>query len=407
VANAGNAVVTITWAKSSGAATYNVQRGTQRSGPYTKLASPAAPTYTDSAVTNGTMYYYVVSAVNAAGQSADSAEVSATPKAPATTGSSSTAGSVGRPSYNTGTGLFVLNGILYDSNSVPFKIRGTNLDQPLGVNSQPGLSNAKVNAVRFAARCNDASASTYANYITNTFVDNDEVAIPVLFQDCGGNNTSGSTSDAVLTNAVNWWVSAYSALKNSQKHLIIDIANEWGAASSSDWETQYASAIAALRAAGYTCPIMIDSGFYAQDLSDLTSYAATLLNADPQKNLIFSMHSYGNSATLLANNQLGTLASLSTSTGAAFALMEFGPDGNVGPDPTNVPPASIINAADTAGIGWASWAWDDGTTVFDLTVTLGVYTGTPATAATASQLTPYGQQVVPYYSTAAKATDFP
>jgi beta-glucanase (GH16 family) len=89
-ANAGNAVVTITWTKSSSAATYNVQRGSQRSGPYTKLASPAALTYTDSAVVNGTTYYYVVSAVNTAGQSADSAEVSATPKAPSTASTPST-----------------------------------------------------------------------------------------------------------------------------------------------------------------------------------------------------------------------------------------------------------------------------------------------------------------------------
>ena len=40
-----------------------------------------APSYTDTGLSNGTPYYYVVSAVNACGESADSSQVSATPTA--------------------------------------------------------------------------------------------------------------------------------------------------------------------------------------------------------------------------------------------------------------------------------------------------------------------------------------
>lgn len=79
VATAGNAVVTLTWTASTNATGYNVKRSTTQGGPYTQLAAPTTPTYTDSAVTNGTKYYYVVSAFDAAGESANSAEVSATP----------------------------------------------------------------------------------------------------------------------------------------------------------------------------------------------------------------------------------------------------------------------------------------------------------------------------------------
>jgi fibronectin type 3 domain-containing protein len=81
-ATAGDSVVNLTWTASSGATGYNVKRATTSGGPYTKLASPTSAAYTDSAVSNGTPYYYVVSSLNAAGESADSAEVSATPKAP-------------------------------------------------------------------------------------------------------------------------------------------------------------------------------------------------------------------------------------------------------------------------------------------------------------------------------------
>jgi concanavalin A-like lectin/glucanase superfamily protein/fibronectin type III domain protein len=79
IATAGNAQVTLSWNASAGATAYNVKRSTTSGGPYTTAASPTGTNYTDAALTNGTTYYYVVSAVNAGGESANSAEVSATP----------------------------------------------------------------------------------------------------------------------------------------------------------------------------------------------------------------------------------------------------------------------------------------------------------------------------------------
>jgi len=81
-ATAANGVVTLTWTASAGATGYNVQRATTDGGPYKQLAQVAAPTsngYTDSSVTNGTTYYYVVQTLTAAGSSANSPQVSATP----------------------------------------------------------------------------------------------------------------------------------------------------------------------------------------------------------------------------------------------------------------------------------------------------------------------------------------
>jgi fibronectin type 3 domain-containing protein len=81
-ATPGNAVVTLTWTASMGATGYNVKRATTSGGPYAQLAAPSSNGYTDSSVTNGTTYYYVVSAFNSTGESANSAQVSATPQAP-------------------------------------------------------------------------------------------------------------------------------------------------------------------------------------------------------------------------------------------------------------------------------------------------------------------------------------
>ena len=72
--------IDLVWGAAQGAATYTVKRALVSGGPYTTVADGVTgTTYADSAVTNGTPYYYVVSATNAKGESADSAEVTAIP----------------------------------------------------------------------------------------------------------------------------------------------------------------------------------------------------------------------------------------------------------------------------------------------------------------------------------------
>jgi fibronectin type 3 domain-containing protein len=80
-ASPGNSLVNLTWSASASAAGYYVKRSTTTGGPYTQIAGTTSINYTDSAVTNGTKYFYVVSAYNSAGQSGNSPEVSATPAA--------------------------------------------------------------------------------------------------------------------------------------------------------------------------------------------------------------------------------------------------------------------------------------------------------------------------------------
>jgi len=59
---------------------YTVKRALNSGGPYTTVASSVAPAFTDNDLTNGTAYYYVVSAKNAAGGSSRFFQVSATPR---------------------------------------------------------------------------------------------------------------------------------------------------------------------------------------------------------------------------------------------------------------------------------------------------------------------------------------
>jgi fibronectin type 3 domain-containing protein len=81
------AQVTLTWTAPAGAYAFNVYRGTTPGGegatPY--ATNVPANSFTDTAVTNGNVYYYTVTALNAVGlESAATAEVSAAPPVPVT-----------------------------------------------------------------------------------------------------------------------------------------------------------------------------------------------------------------------------------------------------------------------------------------------------------------------------------
>lgn len=80
-ATAGDSKVTLLWDVVDGATSYTVKRSTTAGGPYTAIAGDIqGNTYVDTNVTNGTTYYYVVTAVNANGDGSNSNESSATPE---------------------------------------------------------------------------------------------------------------------------------------------------------------------------------------------------------------------------------------------------------------------------------------------------------------------------------------
>jgi hypothetical protein len=76
---AGNAQVSLTWTASAGATSYHVKRSTTSGSGYAQIAAPTAPNYLDTGLTNSTAYFYVVTALNSAGESSNSSQATATP----------------------------------------------------------------------------------------------------------------------------------------------------------------------------------------------------------------------------------------------------------------------------------------------------------------------------------------
>jgi cellulose 1,4-beta-cellobiosidase len=75
----GNGQVGLTWQASSGATSYRVKRSLLKAGPFVQIAEVPGTSHTDLTVVNGTKYFYVVTAVNSAGESGASNKVKVIP----------------------------------------------------------------------------------------------------------------------------------------------------------------------------------------------------------------------------------------------------------------------------------------------------------------------------------------
>ena len=82
-ATAGNAQVALSWSAISGAGGYSVKRAPSSGGPFaTVVTGLNSPAFTDTGLTNGTTYHYVVTAHVGVAESARSTAVPATPLSP-------------------------------------------------------------------------------------------------------------------------------------------------------------------------------------------------------------------------------------------------------------------------------------------------------------------------------------
>ena len=81
-ATAGNAQCALAWTAVSGATAYRIQRATVSGGPYATVGTSATASFTNTGLSNGTPYYYLVATLKGVAESTASAEVSATPQTP-------------------------------------------------------------------------------------------------------------------------------------------------------------------------------------------------------------------------------------------------------------------------------------------------------------------------------------
>lgn len=294
-----------------------------------------------------------------------------------------------RPAANTGSGFFVSGSKLYDPLGNEFRIRGTNRFN--WNSSASGPSGSPANTFRVIIDPTQPVANN-VSLLQSIHMANFQVPIPV-----SSTGTLGSTAVGVLNTVVAAWVAQAPTWLQLDSAMILNIADGWGAASSSAWRDAYISAIASLRAAGYTCPLLIDTGNGGQDPADIVTYAAAVLASDLIGNVLFGFHLYG-----ATTNIASTLASLAA-VGVCVVIDEFGPP-NVGSSPPAGDASTVITACETNNLGWIAVAWDDGPAVGNDSGDSMTFNG-PGTFGVPSDMTRWGLEIAhhPTYGQAALA----
>jgi mannan endo-1,4-beta-mannosidase len=161
-----------------------------------------------------------------------------------------------------------------------------------------------------------------------------------------------------------WTSPAVVALINAnEKHLIINLANEFGygdvGTAQTAFKNNYITAITAIRATGIKVPIMIDAENYAQNSTSHSQIAPAILAADPLHNIIFSTHGYwdGYANTLL---QIQTKMNEMQASNTCFVIGEVA--NRQGGFPTYCGEINIsaiypliLTEACSRDIGWLAW----------------------------------------------------
>ncbi len=304
-----------------------------------------------------------------------------------------------RPSYNLGTGFFVLNGKLYDANGNELRIRGVNKVH-WDVMSL-GLSNANANATRwtidFNRRPSDNLALLQGSTGSAGTVAKRHVVIP------GNWDATCKEDPSALTAIVDTWVAQAATWTQLEKYMILNIANEWGPGGDGTvWRDQYITAIKRLRAAGYHATLWITAGGCGQDPNSIVKWGQAVFNADPEKNVVFDQHIYGGYQDVAGGapgtwgNQpdLETQVKALAATGLVVMLGEFGPGRDIGASPTNIKPERVMQMAETYGLSWLGWAWDDNNLANAMSDDNGFSMSYSGSYNSSSDLTIYGRVIV-------------
>jgi mannan endo-1,4-beta-mannosidase len=285
-----------------------------------------------------------------------------------------------RPTGNTGTGFFVSGNKLYDANGAEFKIKGVNANHwwnngnDGAFNSIPYIKAANANAVRIVFGPWDGTVN---NDICYTVEDRRKTVeeyvkykmVPIVEY----HNATGSNDPVKVDDAVNFWIGE-PWVKQYEKYVIVNITNEWctkygdsnGLTGSDElWRDTYKSAVKKLRDAGIKNAVIIDSISYAGDISALTKYANELLKADPQHNIVFSIHMYGGWRAPDANDAMNEdghwhvdkAIELLESLDIPVIVGEFSRICSSDYDAYSAEDNQLIDELNKHDVGWLFWMW--------------------------------------------------
>ncbi len=259
------------------------------------------------------------------------------------------------------TGFYVEGDDLYDSNCNVFLMRGVNYPYTWFKDSAAArfadVASVGANAIRVVlstgGRWTRVSGSEVADVISWA-KQNQMVAILEVHDSTGWSGQDGSVH---AQDAVDYWLSddIRAAIDGNEAYVVINIANEpFDNYSSDEWASFHEGAVIELRNAGVDHTLMVDAPHWGQDWQNMMrdgSGATQIFNADPEQNVVFSVHMYDvyNSEDIVWDYFTGFL-----DKGLPLVVGEFAADHGSGYD---VVEAAIMDYATQLGVGYLGWSW--------------------------------------------------
>lgn len=280
----------------------------------------------------------------------------------ANTTATSGAGGTGNPGCDA-VGFYVEGTSVYDVNCREFVMRGVNVPHAwFSSNTESSLRDAAsvgANTVRVVlatgGQWSRTSGSTLSQIISWAKA-NRLVAMLEVHDSTG----FGESAAAVHPDdAVNYWTSSevLGAITGQEAYVMINIANEpFGNTESSQWSSFHQQAVQSLRAAGLKHLLVVDAPNWGQDWeenmrNDKNGSASNVFNADPDRNVLFSVHMYD-----VYGSASAVTSYIDTFLGHGLPLIigEFAADHGPGKD---VEEAAIMSKAEQSRIGYIGWSW--------------------------------------------------
>ena len=165
---------------------------------------------------------------------------------------------------------------------------------------------------------------------------------------------TGKDDVRYLNRAIDYWIDVKDALIGNEAYAILNIANEWyGSWSNNEkWRDAYIEAIPKLREAGIKNTIMVDSAGWGQNVTQsVLTFADKIVEADPDKNTMFSVHMYGSAGKNAA--VIKSTIAKSIKMNICLVVGEFGYNHSDG----DVDEATIMSYTTEVGMGYIGWSW--------------------------------------------------
>ena len=165
-----------------------------------------------------------------------------------------------------------------------------------------------------------------------------------------------------LPSLVDYWTRSdiVAVLQKHQQYLLLNIGNEVGnQVSDADYSAGYSLAVSRLRAAGLRMPLVIDAPSYGQGIDAVQRTAPGLIAADPEQNLIFSVHTWWPYAWGYTDQRVIDEIQESVAMNLPLIIGEFG---NKWDETASgaIPYKTIIEQAHLNEIGYLPWEWGPG-----------------------------------------------